>query len=105
MANQGSRSVRARLNRFKNRSEEEELHTRQITDVQCGWLRKVLSWDVNVVEKAHGYCCRQRKCDKKEVGTDRHRIPSSSEDFTLATITSEVKGRKTTILNTTTSCS
>ena len=63
MANQESRSVRAHLGRFKKRSEE-ELHIRQITDVQCGRLRKVLSWDVNVVEKAHGYYCRQRKCDK-----------------------------------------
>jgi hypothetical protein len=38
---------------------------------------------------------------KEQAGTDKRRIPSSSEDFTLATTTSEVKGRKTTILNTT----
>src|SRR5882672_2012922 len=36
-------------------------------------------------------------------GRDVHRMPSSSDDFTLANITSDANGLNTTILNTTTS--
>ncbi len=73
-------------------------------DVQCRRLWEVLYRDVDVVEKAYAYFHQKCKCVSKLTGREKkhiRRIPSSSEDFTFATITSEVKGLNTTILNTT----
>lgn len=75
---------------------------REDESLQCSGLWKVCGWDIEVIEKVDGNWEARRKssllCKKTR---NARRMPSSSDDLTLAIITSETNGLNTTMRKTT----
>jgi hypothetical protein len=71
-------------------------------NLQCGGLWEVGGWDVEVVKKINGnWEARGEHLSLRERHANARRMPSSSDDLTLAMMTSETNGLNTTMRKTT----
>jgi hypothetical protein len=71
-----SRSGHAHLGHFLGVEREDEKFIRP----QCGVLREVLGWDVEVVKEARGHRCSQRKLDHARKGGQTSDSRATNED-------------------------